>query len=100
MHIKLGIAYYNQGFFNISKLNSEKFGSDTSVIEIQLGDNPKNIIKAYINRTANLNGTPRIMGGKLMTSWIQKNYKQNDILKVEILSPTSIKLSEKVKTSI
>ncbi len=98
--IKLGIAYYNQGFFNISQQNSDKLGMDKTIIEIQLGDNPRNIIKGYINRTANPNGTPRIMGGKPLTDWIQTNYKQKDILKVDILSNVSVKLNEKRKTNI
>ncbi len=96
--ITLGKAYYNQGFFNISQHNSDKFGPDKAKINIQLGDNPEKIISGYINRTANQNGTPRIMGGIALTEWIKKNYKQNDILKIDIISEVSIKLNEKHKT--
>lgn len=97
--VSLGQAYYNQGFFNVRQKYSEKFGADKVIIEIQLGDNPINTIKGYINRTANSNGTPRIMGGKTLSNWIKKNYKQDDILKVEILTNVSIKLNEKRKTT-
>ena len=98
--IKLGVAYYNQGFFNVSQKYNDNFSVDKAIIEIQLGSNPKNIILGYINRTANINGTPRIMGGKSLSEWIQKNYKQNDSLKVEILSNVSLKLYEKSETKL
>ena len=95
--IKLGIAYYNQGFFNISQQYSEKIGADKAILNLQLGNDSTNIIEGYINRTANTNGTPRIMGGKTLTDWIQKNYEQNDIMKVDILTELLMKLNEKVK---
>jgi hypothetical protein len=93
--VKLGKTYYNQSFFNVSKKNSDDFGSHNALIEIQLGDNYKYIIEGYINRTANNNGTPRIMGRKTLTDWIQKNYKLNDILIVNIITNGSIRLNEK-----
>jgi hypothetical protein len=95
--IKLGTAYYNQGFFNVSQKYSGDLGADKAIIEIQLGENSKNIVQGYINRTANKNQTPRIMGGKALSDWIQKNYKQDDLLKVEILTDVSIRLKEKAK---
>ncbi len=88
-------TYYNQGFFNVKKLFSNKFGADKALIEIQLGNNPKDIIHGYINRTANSNGTPRIMGGKTLSDWIQNNYEQNDNLIIDIITNVSIKLNEK-----
>jgi len=95
--ISLGKAYYTQGFFNVKQAYSEKFGTDKSVIEIQLGENPENLIKGYINRTANSNGTPRIMGGKTLSYWIKSKFKQNEMLLVSILSPVSMKLNERIK---
>jgi hypothetical protein len=94
--IILGIAYYNQGFFNVSKAHNEKFGIDKSLIKIQIGENPEDTIQGYINRTANSNGTPRIMGGKVLTEWIKKHYKQGDLMKIDILSNDSIKLNKKI----
>ena len=96
--IILGQAYYNQGFFNIRVKHSEKIGLDNEEIEIQLGDNTTKIVRGYINRTANPNGTPRIMLGKKYTEWIKNNYSQKDILIVDILSRVSLRLNEKAKT--
>jgi len=92
--IILGEAYYNQGFFNVRKQHSDKFGDDKAVMEIQLGNNSENVIQAYINRTANGNGTPRIMGGKTLTDWIHNNFKRGDMVKVDIFGPLSVRLNK------
>lgn len=84
--VTIGQAYYNDGFFNIRKRYSELFGSDLSKIKIQLGDNNTDIIEGYVNRTANSNGTPRIMAGKNYTEWIQNNFNQGDIFKIEMIN--------------
>lgn len=95
----LGKAYYNQGFFNVPQDCSNEFGADKTNIEIQLGKNSNNILQGYINRTANINGTPRIMGGKALTDWLQKNYIQDEVLKVDILTEASIRLNGKGETN-
>ncbi len=90
--VSLGKAYYNQGFFNVRVEYSELFGSDGSKIEIRLG-NEANPTSGYINRTANGNGTPRIMTGKRYTEWIQSNFRMGDVLKVDVLTPSLIRLN-------
>jgi len=85
-------AYYNQGFFNVRRRNSDRFGKDQEIIRILLGDNSDNIINGVIDRKANSNGTPRIRGRKELTEWIQSNFKPGDILLVDIISPVSIRL--------
>lgn len=94
-NIKLGTAYYNQGFFNVSQQYSSYFGADRELIEIKLGEDSIDNIKGVINRTANNNGTPRIMGGKELTNWIQCHFKQGDILRVELLTKGVIMLHSK-----
>jgi hypothetical protein len=91
-NILLGQAYYNQGFFNVAREQSNLFGTDNSIIEIQLGANADTTIQGYINRTANKNGTPRIMGGKELRNWIKENFKPNDVMKVDVISPIAIRL--------
>ena len=92
----LGQAYYNQGFINIRKFYSPNIGADKSPIIIQLGNEPDNTINGYINRTANPNGTPRIMGGQKLTSWIHNNFEYGELLYVQIIDSTFIKLFKKV----
>lgn len=90
--IVLGKAYYTQGFFNIRKKDEHKFKEHLSKINIYLQGPDKEAIPGQINRTANTNGTPRIMGGNKMTKWIQANHKKGDILTVELINSSSIRL--------
>lgn len=85
-------AYYYQGFFNVRRKYSDRFGKDQEIIKIQLGDNSDKFIHGVIDRKANTNGTPRIRGRKELTEWIQSNFKQGDVLLVDIISPVSIRL--------
>jgi len=85
-------AYYNQGFFNVRRLYSDRFGGDQEIIRIQLGNDSDNFIYGVIDRKANNNGSPRIRGRKELTEWIQSNFKLGDILMVDIMSPVSIRL--------
>jgi hypothetical protein len=86
-------TYYNQGFFNVRRKYSEKFGNDQELIKIQLGQDGSLCIDGVIDRRANQNGSPRILGRKPLKEWIKSTYRQGDILVVEIFSPTSIKLN-------
>ena len=88
--VKIGNTYYNQGFFNVGVKHQSLFGADGDNIEINLTDG--STIFGYINRNVNTNNTPRIMGGKDLRDWIQSKFSINDTLKVEVLSPISIKI--------
>jgi hypothetical protein len=90
--IILGQAYYNQGFFNIGREYSDLFGGDNAKIDIELGTNAERTIQGYINRTANKNGTPRIMGGRELRKWVQSNFLLNGRMKLDIISPIAIRL--------
>jgi hypothetical protein len=92
LNIQLGKAYYKQGFFNVGVQYSELFGADKSAIEIQLGSSAGIVILGYINRTANNNGTPRIMGGKDLRDWIQNNFKLKDTMTVDVISPVAVRI--------
>jgi hypothetical protein len=84
-------TYYERGFFNVPVLNSKLFAGDKAEIEMYCGPE-KLVVPAVINRTANLNGTPRIMGGPPLRNWLQKQALQ-DAITVMVLSPTTIRLS-------
>lgn len=91
---KLGVAYYNQGFFNIGVEYSDYFGLHGTQILIELGED-NHVVSGYINRTANRNGTPRIMIGRPYTEWIQSIYSQGEYLTVEIKNPELLHLMKK-----
>jgi hypothetical protein len=90
--VTIGQAYYNDGFFNVRVKHSELFGGDKSPIKIQLGENSNKIISGYVNRTANNNGTPRIMAGQEYTKWMKENFQQGDVFKVDMINSDYIKL--------
>jgi len=96
LSLKLGVAYYNQGFFNIGKQYQDLLGLDGSTIKVQLGENTEHTITCYINRTANPIGTPRIMCGIDYTNWIQTTYQLGDTLVVDIMADDLIKLRQPV----
>src|SRR4051812_1831884 len=55
-------TYYTRGFFNIRVANASHLGADREKIKIICGTAEK-LLLGSINRRANKNGTPRIMGG-------------------------------------
>lgn len=91
--VKLGRAYYNQGFVNIPTRCSDFFGSNLSEIKVFLNGENSNPLTAYINRTAQATKSPRIMMGYSFTKWVQSKYKLGDTIKIELLC-------ENINTSI
>lgn len=83
--IKLGTAYYSQGFINIKKRYEEFFGLDNSDLYVYLGTWESEPIKAKVNRRAQLIGTPRIMIGSRYTDYVQKTNKLGGTIKVQML---------------
>ena len=91
--IKLGQTYLGQGFINVPVSHSSLLAGDTTIIELVLGDK-KEIIHGYINRRANKSENPRIMGGVPLRNWFQSTFKLDEMLKVTIVSPTSLWLTK------
>jgi hypothetical protein len=89
----LSPTYYNQGFFNVRRKLSDRFGNDQDLIKIQLGHDSGRCINGIIDRRANINVSPRIRGRKPLKEWITSNFKQGDVMLVEILSPVAIKIA-------
>lgn len=84
-------TYYRTGFFNVGVPYSNHFAGDQADITIYCGAE-KLVVHAKINRTANTNGTPRIMGGVPLREWFQKR-KPMDIVAVTVLSPNTITMT-------
>ncbi|MEI7695350.1 MAG: GIY-YIG nuclease family protein [Chlorobium sp.] len=91
-------TYFNKGFFNVGVEYARHFGNDLEKINIFC--NGENVmIIGHINRSANKNNTPRIMGGVQLKRWFQQNVGINGKFCLEILSPTSIRISEVVNNN-
>jgi len=84
-------TYFRSGFFNVG-ISAQKFiGSDGETIELFFGEAHKPAL-GTINRRANMNGTPRVMGGVALRDWFNKEAHEMDRVIVHVLSPTSIRL--------
>lgn len=82
-------TYYDQGFFNVGVNFESLFADDGAPIEIRLGAGEQ-FVNGYVNRSANTNKTPRIMGGQELRNWFQRNFKINGPVQVDVLSKTTI----------
>ena len=85
-------TYFRTGFFNVDVSNQKLLGADSEIIELYLGNDPKPLL-GTINRHANPNGTPRVMGGTPLRDWFNFNATIKQIILVQVLSPTSIRVS-------
>ena len=85
-------TYFNQGFFNVKGVDyALLFGNDGQEIEIFCGNAEQPII-GVINRTANRNQTPRIMGGTGLRDWFQRNMSPMQQATVQMLSQIAIRI--------
>lgn len=89
--VTLHTTYYQQGFFNVRAAHQALFGGDGEPLEIFVAGEPEPIT-GMINRTANTNGTPRIMGGRHLRDWFYGSTKEKGQIYVEVMTPNSIHL--------
>lgn len=91
LRLTLQPTYYRSGFFNIGVGGQSQLGADGETIELYLGDAPEPIL-GTINRRANSNGTPRIMGGTSLRDWFAASFEPMAEVEIDVYSPTSIRL--------
>jgi hypothetical protein len=84
-------TYYRTGFFNVGASSQKFLGADGEMIELFLGSESQPIL-GTINRRANTNGAPRMMGGTGLRNWFNANASVMESIAVDVLSPTSIRL--------
>jgi hypothetical protein len=89
--LALAPTYYRKGFFNVPVAQTDRFASDGETIELYLGAAPIPVL-GTINRRANANQTPRIIGGVELRDWFQRTGTEGGALTVEVLSPNSVRL--------
>lgn len=90
-NFNLAKTYFNKGFFNVSVASGKSFGADSETIELFLSNESQPIL-GTINRRANTNGTPRIMGGTGLRNWFNANSVIDGSIAVDVISPTAIRL--------
>lgn len=82
-------TYYDKGFFNIGVSDDKYIRPTSGSISITLGKS-KRVLDATVNRSSNINGTARILGGNELRDWFYSNYSLKDEVKIHITSPTTI----------
>lgn len=92
-------TYYNQGFWNIPVGFDRYVRSDEGPITLELGEDRREI-PAFVNRSANQNGTARIMGGMKLKEWFQQNYAQMDKVPVFFAAPNRIVLGVRKENNL
>lgn len=84
-------TYFRMGFFNVGVSSQNLLGADGETIELFLGDSTQPILGS-INRRANGNGTPRIMGGTGLRDWFNAATSISANISVAVLSPNAIRI--------
>ena len=68
-------TYYDKGFFNLGVDVARFVRPESGDGELLLGPS-KARFPVTVNREANRNGSPRILGGPSVRDWIQRNKKE------------------------
>ena len=82
-------TYYDTGFFNLGVDVDRFIKGENGPITLMLGES-KQLLIGKLDRNANQNGTPRILGGPELRNWFHKKFSLKDIVDVHIIAPDKI----------
>jgi hypothetical protein len=89
----LPATYREQGFFNITvEFDSYVRRDEGPILLLLVAGDTEQRVEARVNRTAQNNGTARIMGGVELRRWFQDHYKVGDRVDVDIQSLECIRI--------
>ena len=90
--IILGPTYYNQGMINPGSDASLYLGPHGDPISVTFSDGAQEITSG-INRTANPNGSVRIVGSnRLISDWFKEHFTEGNTVRASVLNPHCIML--------
>jgi hypothetical protein len=90
--IKLGAAYYNQGIINPGVDASRHLGQHGDAVIVYLGNETEQV-DSTINRTANANGSVRIVGNnQKIVDWFHQHFKLGDMVEAKVQDPQHLLL--------
>ena len=81
--VTVGRTYFRQGFFNVPITHEHRFPADGGVVGIRLPERDT-LLRATVNRRANTNGTPRIMGGTGLRDWFRQATQVGGSIRVRV----------------
>lgn len=84
-------TYYRMGFFNVPVDYDRYVRPDEGPIRLMLGATGE-VVNGKVNRSANRNGTARVMGRVRLRDWFRRHFDMMDRVDVEFLSPDLIQL--------
>lgn len=87
-------TYFDKGFFNVTVEFDHNVRRAEGAIPILVGEHPQQI-EGRIDRSANNNKTPRIMGGAALRDWFGRNCKVGQTVYVDLSSMSEIRISNK-----
>ena len=88
-YLKLEKTYYNGGFFNIPVDFDNLVGSPGAITLTLCGNGD---VQGRVDRTAQPNRTPRIVGNAALRNWFQKKYSMLDTVPVRFDGPRRLVL--------
>lgn len=81
--------FMSKGFFNVPLRYAGFFGDDQQKIRILCG-RERDTIHGHIDRSANTNAAPRVVGGRKLKAWFEHNTGLNNPVDIDILAPNAI----------
>ena len=87
-------TYFKMGFFNVGVGYDRYVRHTEGPVRLRLGRDGSEV-EGRVDRHANQNGTPRIMGGVPLKRWFQANFKPMDVVAVDLASQDVIVLDRR-----
>ncbi len=84
-------TYFRQGFFNVTVEFDRFIRSTEGPVELIVGTSGLKI-SGKVNRSANRNGTARVMGGAKLRDWFQANHSPGEVIDIDLRSFDSIRI--------
>jgi hypothetical protein len=90
--IKLGQAYFQQGFINPGVEASQHLGSDGEPLQVLFDDGTEPVM-SRINRTANPSGGVRVVGrNRQIAEWFQRHFRMGDAVEAQVVDANRVRL--------
>jgi hypothetical protein len=89
-------TYHQSGFFNVRVTYDDLVRATEGTVELLLEPEGR-VIEAHVNRSAQRNGTARIMGGVALRDWFRAHCAPGDAVHVDLSSKSQIKISKPTK---
>ena len=87
-------TYFKMGLFNVGVSHDRYVPKAEGPVRLRLGRDGAEI-EGRVDRHANRNRTPRIMGGAQLKRWFKDNFKPMDTVAVDLSSQDVIVLDRK-----